>query len=298
MEDGEATTPDDPVIEPPPPPPWPPEPAITSSLEPPPMPDTLPPPAVVTVSPTEDVKVNKRRFPWLTVVVGVIALAAIVVLAMMVVAASGDKDDAEQSLAETQSALDDAEADVAESEAALAKAESDLSSTASELADSEAARSEAEAARDEHQQELDEYATASTEFLTASIVAGLDLEEDDARCLAQAAVDELGAEAMSLIASAALDGEDAGKLDDTMSAAADECGVSEDAFDDQFDSDAFAYGDDPELDALYDSCAGGDGAACDDLYLNSAAGSEYEQFAGTCGDRFEYSDTEPCDGRV
>ena len=31
---------------------------------------------------------------------------------------------------------------------------------------------------------------------------------------------------------------------------------------------------------------------------NSAAGSEYEQFAGTCGDRFEYSDTEPCDGRV
>ena len=110
--------------------------------------------------------------------------------------------------------------------------------------------------------------------------------------------DELGAEAMSLIASAALNGEDAGALDDTMSAAADECGVSQDAFDDQFDSDPFAYGDDPELDALYDSCAGGDGAACDDLYLNSAAGSEYEQFAGTCGDRFEYSDTEPCDGRV
>ena len=305
MEDGEATTPDDPVIEPPAPPPWPPEPAATSSLEPPAMPDTLPPPAVVPVSPTEDVKASKRRFPWLTVVVGVIALAAIVVLGMMFVAASGDKDDAEQSLAETQSALDDAEADLAESEAALAKAESDLSSTASELADSEAARSEAEAAqadaeaaRDEHQQELDEYATASTEFLTASIVAGLDLEEDDARCLAQAAVDELGAEAMSLIASAALDGEDAGALDDTMSAAADECGVSEDAFDDQLDSDASAYGDDPELDALYDSCAGGDGAACDELYLNSAAGSEYEQFAGTCGDRFEYSDTEPCDGRV
>src|SRR5688500_16177235 len=127
MEDGEPTTPDDPVIEPPPPPPWPPEPAVTSSLEPPPMPDTLPPPAVVTVSPTEDVKGNKRRFPWLTVLVGVIAVAAIVVLGMMFVAASGDKDDAEQSLAETESALDDAEADLAESQAALAKAESDLS---------------------------------------------------------------------------------------------------------------------------------------------------------------------------
>jgi hypothetical protein len=50
------------------------------------------------------------------------------------------------------------------------------------------------------------------------------------------------------------------------------------------------YGDDAELDALYDSCAGGDGQACDDLYYQSPFGSEYEDFGNTCGGRgFEVS---------
>lgn len=48
-------------------------------------------------------------------------------------------------------------------------------------------------------------------------------------------------------------------------------------------SDADAYGDDPHLDALWDSCAGGDMAACDDLYMDSPWGSEYEEFANNCG---------------
>lgn len=43
------------------------------------------------------------------------------------------------------------------------------------------------------------------------------------------------------------------------------------------------YGDDPELDQLYDACGGGDLAACDDLYWQSAYGSEYESFAASCG---------------
>ena len=261
----------------------------------------------------------KRGFPWVTVVIGLVALATIVVLGVMLLSASSDKDDAEQALAEAQADLEDAEDELAdsvaalsESEAALAKAESDLSSTAAELADTEAAKTaaeaaksaaesaqaDAEAARDEQQQQLADYQQASTEFLTASMVAGVGLSEDDARCLAQATVDELGAEAMSLIAGAALAGEDATKLDDTMMAAADECGVSQDAFDDPSGSDAFGYGDDPELDAMYDACEAGDGKACDDLYVNSAPGSDYEQFGGTCGNRFEFSETEPCDGRI
>ena len=44
-----------------------------------------------------------------------------------------------------------------------------------------------------------------------------------------------------------------------------------------------AYGDDPALDALHDACAGGDGAACDQLYADSPIGSEYESFGDTCG---------------
>lgn len=46
-----------------------------------------------------------------------------------------------------------------------------------------------------------------------------------------------------------------------------------------------AYGDDPALDALWDGCEQGDGSACDELYLTSPLGSEYESFALTCGGR-------------
>jgi len=46
-----------------------------------------------------------------------------------------------------------------------------------------------------------------------------------------------------------------------------------------FGSDASSYGDDPELDALWDACEAGDDVACDDLYWESPLGSEYESFA-------------------
>ena len=78
---------------------------------------------------------------------------------------------------------------------------------------------------------------------------------------------------------------------------AEDCGIDPDTVDSPLGSDAFAYGDDPELDARYDACAAGDSVACDDLYINSPAGSDYEQFGGTCGGRFEYSDSELCEGR-
>lgn len=44
-------------------------------------------------------------------------------------------------------------------------------------------------------------------------------------------------------------------------------------------------GDDPELDLLWNECADGNFQACDDLFLASEAGSEYENFGVTCGDR-------------
>ncbi len=56
------------------------------------------------------------------------------------------------------------------------------------------------------------------------------------------------------------------------------------------DDSAQSYGDDPELDALHDRCADGDGQACDDLFYQSPLGSEYEEFGNTCGGRgFEAS---------
>jgi hypothetical protein len=41
-------------------------------------------------------------------------------------------------------------------------------------------------------------------------------------------------------------------------------------------------GDDPYLDGLWDGCAAGDAAACDELYFESPIGSEYEAFGDTC----------------
>jgi len=48
------------------------------------------------------------------------------------------------------------------------------------------------------------------------------------------------------------------------------------------------YGTDETLDALWDSCEAGDFEACDDLWWDSPIDSEYEFFAGKCGDRGEY----------
>ena len=47
------------------------------------------------------------------------------------------------------------------------------------------------------------------------------------------------------------------------------------------------YGDDPELDELWDLCDAGDGVACDELWSRAPIGSEYERFGVTCGEREE-----------
>ncbi|ROP44641.1 hypothetical protein [Pseudokineococcus lusitanus] len=50
-----------------------------------------------------------------------------------------------------------------------------------------------------------------------------------------------------------------------------------------------AYGDDPDLDALWDACGAGEGEACDELYELTPPDSEYERFGWTCGERFDTS---------
>ncbi|MGC5627619.1 hypothetical protein ACPYO6_05155 [Georgenia sp. Z1344] len=46
------------------------------------------------------------------------------------------------------------------------------------------------------------------------------------------------------------------------------------------------YGDWLPLDRLWDDCAAGDGAACDELFVESPMQSDYERFGSSCGDRF------------
>ncbi len=45
------------------------------------------------------------------------------------------------------------------------------------------------------------------------------------------------------------------------------------------------HGDSVQLDALWDACAQGSGEACDLLFDAAPVGSEYEEFASTCGGR-------------
>lgn len=49
--------------------------------------------------------------------------------------------------------------------------------------------------------------------------------------------------------------------------------------------DSAGYGDNPELDALYEACRDGFMADCDTLYINAPAESRYEAFGATCGER-------------
>ena len=49
------------------------------------------------------------------------------------------------------------------------------------------------------------------------------------------------------------------------------------------ESGPMAYGDDPELDELYDGCAAGDQRQCDVLYFESAIDSEYQMLGASCG---------------
>ncbi|QGG94980.1 DUF2510 domain-containing protein [Actinomarinicola tropica] len=55
------------------------------------------------------------------------------------------------------------------------------------------------------------------------------------------------------------------------------------------------YGDDPSLDVLWEECEAGDGAACDDLYMESPVGSEYEEFGRSCGGRQEDGSFDWCE---
>ena len=49
------------------------------------------------------------------------------------------------------------------------------------------------------------------------------------------------------------------------------------------------YGDDDHLDALWDACAAGDGASCDELSWSAEPGSDYAAYGWTCGGRTDGS---------
>ena len=59
-------------------------------------------------------------------------------------------------------------------------------------------------------------------------------------------------------------------------------------------SESNAFGDDPTLDALYTACTAEDWQACDDLYMQSGVGTEYEAYGDTCGNRYTAGTQDYC----
>ncbi len=106
-------------------------------------------------------------------------------------------------------------------------------------------------------------------------------------------INEFGSADISLLEFMDVDAAD--EPTDEMLAAIFRCGdelIDAGAFD--FSSpdpvtDGVTYGDDPEMDLLWDMCEVGDGEACDQLFFISPFGSDYEEFGNTCGFRFELS---------
>lgn len=124
-----------------------------------------------------------------------------------------------------------------------------------------------------------------------------DLSDSQADCIADAIIDDLGTERLKDVDFSADEPPD-DLADDYFSAAMDSLetcnidpsefgGDTTDTTDGGGDAAEGTYGSDPALDELYDKCADGDYQACDDLYNESPSGSEYEDFADSCGDRNE-----------
>ena len=59
-------------------------------------------------------------------------------------------------------------------------------------------------------------------------------------------------------------------------------------------SEPNAFGDDPTLDALYTACTAENWQACDDLYMQSGVGTEYEAYGDTCGNKYTAGTTDLC----
>lgn len=120
-----------------------------------------------------------------------------------------------------------------------------------------------------------------------SVVAGFDLSIDQAGCMV-AALDDNDATTSDL---------DAAELSPALQDALESCVDQNDAATDAgglFEPGS-SYGENPVLDSLWDECAAGDMASCDELYSTSEIGSEYETFGATCGQREPDSSGGTCD---
>jgi hypothetical protein len=223
---------------------------------------------------------------WLLPAASVLLLIVVAVLIVLFGRAAGERDDAQDALADTETALQDAETTLADTETALQDAETTITETDEAL---EGARADLERAN----AELATAERAGTELLTASFaVAGID--DDAAACLATELYDARGPAILSDIAASTYAGTDAITSAEVQFAqAAQTCGVDlEDLAAPGVAATETQDGADPQaaegsvIDTLYAECEAGSGKACDALFELAEPSSKEELAAMTCGGRF------------
>ena len=236
-------------------------------------------------SPPSEPPSQARKSPVVAFVLAALGVLIVGVLGLLVLKANSDKS-------ELQDRLDSSETEVAQ-------LTSQVEAGAQRADDLEARLSDIEVELDAADVQLEDAAEVRegvVDFFAASLSLGAGLSAADSGCISEALADELGV-AELLSATLALADVAAGSSDvgtDTLSfglavtAAAEECGLS---LDDVPSDQGSSYGDDAALDALYDQCAAGAMVSCDQLYLESPLGSEYEAFAVTCGGLFDPDNT-------
>lgn len=224
-----------------------------------------------------------------------VGILAIVVLA---IAACGDSDPTTtDEFAAIVAERDALAAQLAEATDALDGARADVDRLTGDLADVEEELGESRRDADDGE----DVRAAFIDFVALSVQLGVGLGESDALCFGEAIVNDPDARRAFLSSGGAGEGSvEALEGGLAMVRAAEDCGIDlDDAGGIGGVGDVDGYGDDPALDALYDRCDGGDGAACDELYWSAPLGSAYEEFGGTCGGRFEVATSpDECDGAI
>jgi hypothetical protein len=232
---------------------------------------------------------------------------ALVIIGVLALAACGD-DDATQSseykalLAERDELAADLD-DATELEQQLAEAQANLEAAEQSVQELQTELDTAAAAADEDADEAASIRTSFVDFLSLvmSQSGGPEaVDAGDADCIAEAIVDDPEARSAFPILLSYDQSVEMLEASTALARAFESCGLDIGDFAAPDVLEGNAYGDNPTLDALYDSCAAGDGAACDELYWSSSVDTEYEQFAVTCGNRFGSAEEAPleCAGNI
>lgn len=253
-------------------------------------------PAESAISPAGAGGPEKSGWRLATIIVSVVAVAAIAGLGFVLFSVLQGRTDAETALAVSQERISGLEGDLgdARAEATRFKAQRDGANT--QLADARVRADKAEARAGI----ADELEQGVIDLMGASFALVVSTGPADAACMAESLIGQIGAVAMlERVVETFSNPFAAQALAPETEIAADDCGVTLGGGSPALEVGQ-TYGDNPTLDALWDQCAAADGAACDTLYSISEVGSDYERFGGTCGDRFATIFDAPllCEGEV